>query len=89
MHAQRNIGMGAREVEQHGRQIQMAQACRQADAHIAPDGSVQAVDGGLDRAHFIEQADAVLVEQLASLRQFYVPRGPPEELGAQIQFKPL
>ncbi|MNV89118.1 hypothetical protein D3C71_1833870 [compost metagenome] len=89
MHAQRNFGMGAREVEQHGRQIKVAQACRQPDANVSPDGPVQAVDGGLHRAHFVKQADAMLVEQLPGLGQLDMPGGPPEELRAQIQFKPL
>ncbi|MNV99644.1 hypothetical protein D3C71_1950320 [compost metagenome] len=67
----------------------MTQARRQPDAHVAPDGAVQAIDGGLHRAHLVQQADAVLVQQLAGLSQLDVSGGAPEELRAQVQLKPL
>ncbi|MNQ97395.1 hypothetical protein D3C85_1130410 [compost metagenome] len=89
MHAQRNIGMRAREFKQHRRQIQMTQARRQPDAHVSPDSAVQAIDGGLHRAHLVQQADAVLIQQLAGLRQLDMPRGSPEKLRAQVQLKAL
>ncbi|MNI65436.1 hypothetical protein D3C73_1209450 [compost metagenome] len=67
----------------------MTQARRQPDAHVSPDSAVQAIDGGLHRAHLVQQTDAMLIQQLAGLSQLDVSGGSPKELRAQVQLKAL
>ncbi len=83
-HPQRDAGMPPGEFQQQRREEGVAQPSRHAHPHMAAQGGAQAVDLRLGRRHFLQDAQAVLVERAPRLGQLQPARGPAQQLRAGL-----